>query len=183
MMSRNFVAFGLLALAGMLILPEPVEAAGKGFRGGFGGQFRAPLILNRHHPRAGILRAGRPVGLRPAVALPLPGKPKLHPTPARTRLADPWSRLHRKHHHRHIRGWIYPVTVGEDVAYFGVPYGPAETIPVYAPLPSAEETDPAPPRSAPRLTNAGPENQDACRSERVTVPATEGEREITVVRC
>jgi hypothetical protein len=27
------------------------------------------------------------------------------------------------------------------------------------------------------------ENADACRSERVTVPAANGEREITVVRC
>jgi hypothetical protein len=35
----------------------------------------------------------------------------------------------------------------------------------------------------PRLSSAREEGQDACRSERVTVPAGEGEREITVVRC
>jgi hypothetical protein len=182
-MSRHFVAFGLLALAGMLILPEPVEAAG-GIRGGARVHFRAPLMLKAHpRPRAGILRAGRTIALPSAVALPLPAKPKLHPGPVRTTLAAPWSRLHRLHHRRHLTGWIYPVTVGEDAAYIGVPYGPAETIPVYGPQSSADAADPSPPRMAPRLTNVPAENQDACRSERVTVPAAEGEREITVVRC
>ena len=182
-MSRHFVAFGLLALAGMLILPEPVEAAG-GIRGGARVHFRAPLMLKAHpRPRAGILRAGRTIVLPGAVALPLPAKPKLHPGPVRTTLAAPRSRLHRKHHHRHFTGWIHPVTVGEDSSYIGVPYGPVESIPVYAPQPAEEAEDSPPPRMAPRLTNVPAENQDACRSERVTVPSAEGEREITVVRC
>jgi hypothetical protein len=180
-MSRHFLAFGLLALAGTLILPEPAEAAAGGIRGGARVHFRSPLML-KGHPRAGILRSSRTVALPGSIALPLPGKPKLH-GPARTTLAAPWSRLHRLHHRRHLTGWIYPVTIGEDAAYFGVPYGPGETIPVYAPQPAEDTADQPPPRMAPRLTNAGPENQDACRSERVTVPATEGEREITVVRC
>jgi hypothetical protein len=175
-MARHFVAFGLLALAGVLVLPEPVEA---GIRGGARGHFRAPLIL-QHHPRA-ILRTGR-IALPHGVALPLPARPKLHRGPVRITLAAPWSRLHRLHHGRHLTGWIYPITIGSDAAYVGTPYGPAETIPVYAPQP-ADETDPLPPRMTPRLSNAPAENQDACRAERVTVPAVEGEREITVVRC
>jgi hypothetical protein len=181
MMSRHFLCLGLLALAGMLIVPVPVEAAG-GIRG-FRGHFRAPLILKGHHPRAGILRAGRTLGHRPAVALPPRAKPKLHLGPARTTLAAPWSRLHRRHHHRHFTGWIYPVTVGEDAAYFGVPYGPPETIPVYVPVPAADAPDAPLPPMAPRLSSMPAENQDACRAERVTVPAAEGEREITVIRC
>ena len=175
-MVRHFVAFGLLALAGMLVLPESVEAA---IRGGARGHVRAPLIL-QPHPRA-ILRTGR-IGLPHTVALPLPARPKLHRGPVRTTLAAPWSRLHRLHHGRHLTGWIYPVTIGNDAAYFGTPYGPAETIPVYAPQPAVDDAGP-PPRMPPRLSNAPAENQDACRSERVTVPAAEGEREITVVRC
>ena len=39
------------------------------------------------------------------------------------------------------------------------------------------------PRMPPRASASRDENADACRSERVTVPAADGERAITVVRC
>jgi hypothetical protein len=61
--------------------------------------------------------------------------------------------------------------------YIGMPYDPAEIVPVYGPAPAAEEPAEPARAAAPRAEN------DACRSERVTVPSSGGEREITVVRC
>lgn len=193
-MSRNFVAFGLLALAGMLTFPEPSQAAGGGIRiGGGHVHFRAPVML-RAHPRAGILRTGRPgrigrAALSGGTALQLPAAPKLQIGPRHTAHGGPHElqRRHHHHHRRYLTGWIYPLTIGEDWSYVGVPYGPAETIPVYAPQPADDSADApravpmAPP--APRITSVPSDNQDACRAERVTVPASEGEREITVIRC
>jgi hypothetical protein len=96
----------------------------------------------------------------------------------------PFARLERRHHHRYVWPYIYPSTTdGDGYGYFGTPYDPLEGIPVYSP-PSITDMDaPPPPALAPRMSSTREENGEACRSERVTVPAAEGEREITVVRC
>jgi hypothetical protein len=106
---------------------------------------------------------------------------------------DLHARFVRRHHRGSIAGYVYPFTSeGYDAPYhLGTPYDPAEAIPVYAP-PSvysvpAEDEDAAPPsrQLVPRQTGLRDENREACRSERVTVPASsgDGEREINVVRC
>jgi hypothetical protein len=107
---------------------------------------------------------------------------------ATTTVARPFAHLARRHHRIYHSGWDFPVTFGGDAYpgyYIGTPYDPAEAFPVYGPAP-AEDQDPADPpaRRAPilsRAVNATP--GEACRSEQVTVPASEGERTITVVRC
>jgi hypothetical protein len=194
-MSRNFVAFGLLALAGMLAIPEPAVAAG-GIRAGGGPQvtLRPPVMLRAQHPRAGLINPGRAAARaigRPAMAagtaLQLPSSPKLRLDPRHPHLGHHGHNRHHHHHRRFVTGWIYPITViGDEWSYVGVPYGPAEPYPVYAPSngdaaeqPTARVITPA----APRVTAVPSEGQDACRAERVTVPAQEGDREITVIRC
>ena len=99
----------------------------------------------------------------------------------------------RHHHHGTINGYVFPFTTDgyDEAPYLGTPYDPAEAIPVYAPAQvysvPAEDQDAAPPtrRLVPRQSSLRDEVQDACRSERVTVPETSGagEREILVVRC
>ena len=64
-----------------------------------------------------------------------------------------------------------------------MPYDPAEIIPVYGPAPAVVRRGRTGRCAARALPRARDENADACRSERVTVPAADGEREITVVRC
>jgi hypothetical protein len=94
----------------------------------------------------------------------------------------PFAHLTRRHHRAYHSGWEFPLTGdGAGYGYIGTPYDPAELIPVYGPAPAVYEADPAP--APPRASAVREENADACRSERVTVPAAEGEREITVVRC
>jgi hypothetical protein len=119
--------------------------------------------------------------------------PIAKPLPVHTHVGKPFAHLvqrHHGHHHRYLSAYVYPFTTWDDGSYIGVPYDPGAAIPVYGP---AAVMDPAPamdpaadppaPRLVPRLSSARDENQDACRSERVTVPVGEGEREITVVRC
>jgi hypothetical protein len=169
-----------------------------------GGGFRAPFITQRN-ARAGILRASphaappRAFGMHGAHAFrphaaSRPAHRAIPPSPhgyATTTPLRPYSRLVRRHYGNYHSGWYVPVSSGGDSGYIGVPYDPAEAIPVYgplAPLGVTEEAEPAPsrplaPATAARAANGGEENRDACRSERVTVPAQEGEREILVVRC
>ena len=185
-MSRNFVACALLALAGMLALPDPSFAAPGGFRGGFrgGGGFRAPVMTPRH-ARAGMARHARAIVRPDAAHLRPPLAPRFAPGLARTTVREPFARLERRHHHRYVWPYVYPSTTDDNgYGYFGTPYDPAaEGIPVYSP-PSITDLDvPPPPALPPRLAGTREENGEACRSERVTVPAAEGEREITVVRC
>jgi|GEM_PF-3094195 len=189
-MSRHFVAFVILAVTGALLLPDTSWAAAGGLRAGgaTAGRFlRTPFIVHRN-ARAGVLRPGRE-----GVAMPRFGhtRPAAHVRipPAATG-AFSTSRLVRLNHRGYINGWVLPITSGGDSAYIGTPYDPADAIPVYAPPvyapPFAEDTEAPVQRSLlPRLTNAREETAtpDACRSERVTVPASEGEREILVVRC
>jgi hypothetical protein len=202
-MVRNFVAGVVLAVAGTLFsVSEPALA---GPRGGAMPAFRPammPHVAARpqfffrgphrafapgHHraasPRAygtikpttpyGTVAASRPYG---TVGSPIPRF-------GRITLSHPRSHLTRRHHRAYHLGWSYPLTVGGEVEYIGVPYDPAERIPVYGP--AIETDDPAPSRVQPAAArlSGSQENGDACRSERVTVPAAEGEREITVVRC
>ena len=183
-MLRHFAAFALLALAGMLALPDPSFAApggfrGGGFRGGVG--FRAPVIVPRH-ARPGMARHPRAIG-RPGTAQI---RPSVAPRLARTTVREPFGRLERRHHRRFVWPYIYPSTTDDNGnGYFGTPYDPsADGIPVYTP-PSITDLDAPlpPPALVPRISSTREENGEACRSERVTVPATEGEREITVVRC
>jgi hypothetical protein len=197
-MSRHFVALTILALAGTaLVLPE-ASARSFGFSGGARvGGFRAPFAAQRNSrvgpshrvPGAYAAILQRPFigpASRPATRLAAHGL-------GRNIAPELRSRFVRRHHRGSIAGYIYPFTTDGygDAPYLGTPYDPAEAIPVYAP-PSvysvpAEDDDAAPPsrRLVPRQSNLRDESQDACRSERVTVPVTsgEGEREILVVRC
>ena len=187
-MSRHFVAFAVLALFGTaLVLPEPSVAAPGGIRG-FRPPFRAPVMI-RPQARAGMLRGGpRAIRTHGAPQWRLPVAPRLSHGLARTTVRAPFVRLERRHHRGYISGYGYPITTDSDAAYIGTPYDPSQAIPVYAPPSVTDLADPAPPPMlAPRfsgtLSSARDENAEACRSERVTVPAAEGEREITVVRC
>ena len=193
-MSRRCVAFAVLALTGATFAcPAPASAAG-GVRAMPGG-FRAPLIIQRS-PRAILPAAPRAIarpaftprhGLRPhgfgTVRHAIPPSPHGYAT---TNSLRPFGRLARRHHGVYHQGWYFPTTIGDDVGYIGRPYDPAEAIPVYGPV-YDEPADPPAPRLAPaaaaRAIDAGDDNRDACRAERVTVPAGDGEREIKVVRC
>ena len=161
----------------------------------------APLPV-RHHARAPPHGASRPRRTAPssrrhrmATTLQAPQRhterPHVrhlaHPVPrfARMTLSHPRAHLARRHHRVYYAGWGYPVTYGGDGwAISASPYDPAEGIPVYGP---ATSTDVRPETARPPRRRALPARArttaNACRSERVTVPASEGEREITVVRC
>jgi hypothetical protein len=198
-MSRHFVALAILALAGTaLVLPE-ASARSFGFSGGARlGGFRAPFAAQR------ITRPGPSHRVPGAYAAILQRPPFVGPgsRPAARSVAhglgrdiapDLRARFVRQHHRGSIAGYVFPFTSEGygDAPYLGTPYDPAEAIPVYAP-PSVyqvppDDQDATPPsrRLVPRQTGLREENQEACRSERVTVPETsgEGEREILVVRC
>jgi hypothetical protein len=182
-MLRNFVALTGLALTGVMLLAEPSLAGFGGVRGGGvrAGGFRAPVIIHRN-ARAGLLRQGQSPR-----AVTLPRHHQIAPAHVRippvAQGAFTTTHLFRLNHRAYVNGWVFPVTTYGETGYIGTPYDPAEAIPVYAPYPPAEADPPAQRPPMPRLTNAREDNQDACRSERVTVPATEGEREILVVRC
>jgi hypothetical protein len=193
----RIVALTILALAGSgIVLPE-ASARPAGIPSGARiGGFRTPFAAPRP-PRIGssqhVLRAYGAILQRPFV--PPAWHPPAHATAhgmGRNIGADLRSRHVRHHHHGSVAGYGYPFTYEDYGAtpYLGMPYDPAEAIPVYAPptysVPAEE--DEAAPRSrplAPRFTGTRVEGQDACRSERVTVPETSGagEREILVVRC
>jgi hypothetical protein len=210
-MVRNLVAGAVLAIAGTLFsVPESALA---GPRGGAMPAFRPAMMPHTaarpqfffrpphrgafgHHrapsPRAyGTIKPTTPYGtVKPmtpygTVAATRPYGTVGNPVPrfGRITLSHPRSHLTRRHHRAYHAGWSYPLTVGGEVEYIGIPYDPAERIPVYGP--ATETEDPAPVRAQPAAARPSglQENGDACRSERVTVPAAEGEREITVVRC
>jgi hypothetical protein len=191
-MSRNIVALAALAVAGLaLIVPDPSFARSGGMRSGFHGALRAPVIIPRHR-HIGTSRPvfrPNPVQFRPLVAPHRPLiAPRLTPALARTTVRAPFARLSRRSHGAYVYGSnygsTYPITSNDEGAYYGMPYDPGTPIPVYGPAPTAaEQADPAQPASTPRFSGVREEDQEACRSERVTVPAAEGEREITVVRC
>jgi hypothetical protein len=204
-MVRNFVACAVLAVAGTLFsLPEPALA---GARGGAMPAFRPAMMMRAARPqfffRGGHRPAARAFGqhrapsprpygtIKPntpygtvAASRPYGTVGNSVPRFGRITLSHGRSHLTRRHHRVYHAGWSFPVTVGGELEYIGTPYDPAELIPVYGPGTEADE--PAPPRAQPaasRLSGPREDNPDACRSERVTVPGAEGEREITVVRC
>lgn len=204
-MSRHCVALAILVLAGTaLVLPE-ASARSFGFSGGARvGGFRAPYAARPNTP-LGAYRVPGAYGAilqRPFVG---PGsrasmhsgglnsRPVAHGL-GRNLAPDLHARYVRRHHRGNLAGSVYPFTAegyGDAPYYLGTPYDPSEAIPVYGPqitsVPAEDdEAAPAPrPPLVPRLTNMREEGQDACRSERLTVPESggEGEREITVVRC
>lgn len=188
-MSRKIVALAALAFTGaVLVVPDPSFARGGGIGGGFHGGLRAPFIARNVHTNVFRPAIRTNAHVRPAVRtnarqVRLPAAPRLGPRLARTTIWAPFGHLGRRHHRGVHSGWIFPVTTSDDSAYIGTPYDPGEAIPVYGPVPAAGEADPPAPQPMPRLSSTRDDNQDACRSERVTVPAAEGEREITVVRC
>jgi hypothetical protein len=197
-MSRRCVALTILVLAGTaLVLPE-ASARSFGFSGGARvGGFRAPFAAQRNTrvgPSHRVPGAYAAILQRPLAG---PGSRSATRSVAhgfgRNIAPDLHSRFVRRHHRGSIAGYVYPFTTDGygDAPYLGTPYDPAEAIPVYAP-PSvysvpADDDDAAPPsrRLVPRQTGLRDENQEACRSERVTVPETsgDGEREIVIVRC
>jgi hypothetical protein len=194
------VVLAFLATAGAAFsLSEPVLA--KGMRGGGAPGFRGVVHMPRFHfrpsPRAyGTIRPSAPYGtVKPAAPYgtvkpfapygtvkALTSHGVLSHAPAYGALATapaPKPKFARRHHGAYYTGWSFPVTyVGEEPVYIGIPYDPSEAIPVYGP-----ETSEADEPVAPRLSSVRRENADPCGSERVTVPAAEGEREITIIRC
>ena len=198
-MSRRYVALTILALAGTaLVLPE-ASARSFGLPGGArAGGFRTPFAarqLTRNGPSHRLPGARGVILQRPFIG---PGsRPAAHFAAlglGRNIAPDLRARFVRRHHRGSIGGYVFPFTSDGygDALYLGTPYDPAEAIPVYAPplvysVPAEEDDKAAPPsrRLVPRQSSLRDENQEACRSERVTVPETsgEGEREILVVRC
>ena len=188
-MSVRFVALTVLALTGAVVMAsEPAFPAG-GVRGLPGGRIAAPLMVHRN-ARAGLLRA---FARSPSVRAFERARARfgIPPSPhgfATTTPLRPFAHLTRRHHSIYRAGWDFPLTFGDyadDPGFIGAPYDPAEAIPVYGPAPLADPADPVPPWAPmiARVTRATEENRDACRAERVTVPAADGERTITVVRC
>ncbi|TMJ06223.1 MAG: hypothetical protein E6G97_00740 [Alphaproteobacteria bacterium] len=175
-MLRKIAALTACALAGaLLVMPDPSSARAGGMRGGFPGA-KGPGF-SPHHPRIpGLPLHAKPIQFRHPVL------PRISPLLARTTVRAPFAHLPRRSHGAYVYGSDYPVTGNDEAAYFGLPYDPGASIPVYGPAPLIQEMDSPPPRP-PRLSSTRDENAEACRSERVTVPAGEGEREITVVRC
>jgi hypothetical protein len=184
-MLRKFACFAVLAIAGAaLVVPNPTFARSGGIGGFRGGMVRAPFALHR---APFMIRTGRPALVRPHAPSALPPTVARH-FPIGTHVGTPFSHLVQRHHHGHHRrfetGWIYPFTTWDDGSYIGVPYDPGTSIPVYGPGPIIDSMiDPPPQWPAPRLSGIRYEGGEACHAERVTVPASEGEREITVVRC
>jgi hypothetical protein len=203
------VALAFLATAGAAIsLSEPALA--KGMRGGgapgFGGGVHMPRFHARPSPRAfgtiapsvpfgtvklfapyGTVKPSMPYGtvngltpygtVKPAV--PYGTIAPATPYGKVAAVHAPKPKFARRHHGAYHTGWSFPVTyAGDAPIYIGIPYDPSEAIPVYGP--AITEVDGVP---APQLSSARPQNTDPCASERVTVPAREGEREITVIRC
>lgn len=191
-MLRHSVAFGLLAAA-LTLLPEPSVAGPAGFRGGIGGPARIGGFRPNPQFRGGTIHGPRLVSPRPGVSPHAgPMRPVFKPVtipPAATGAftTSRTVRLYHHRHHRHHKGWAF-ATDGY-ASFIGIPYDPGEAIPVYAPQTFIQQVDAgavadeAARRSLPVLTRARGAGQDACSSEKVTVPAREGEREITVVRC
>jgi len=181
------VALTALALTGAaLAASEPALSAG-GARA-IGGRISVPFAF-AHRARPGFVRVPRVGFARRAFGKPLtPFIAPLTPRPfATTTPLRPFAHLARRHRWINRNGWYWPVTstdwgYGYDAGYVGMPYDPAEMIPVYGPAP-AGDPPPAAPLAA-RAAGAIDENRDGCRAERVTVPSgAEGERTITVVRC
>jgi hypothetical protein len=193
-MLQKFAALAVFALSGTaLLVPDSSFAAGGG-RGFGGGGFRAGGFHGRAigAPFMGH-RVGQPGFMRgPRIGVRPPPSRLVTPLPVRTHVGKPFAHLAQRHHHRHRSGygygdgWIAPYTTWDDgrYGYVGIPYDPGAAIPVYGPAPAFDPTADLPAlRYAPRISGAPNDSQDACRAERVTVPAGAGEREITVVRC
>jgi hypothetical protein len=190
-MLRKSVGFGVLALAGAALIPSSTVGAG-GFHGGFSIHFAGPAgILRQPHagPNTRPSRLGHPsrISTGPRVGGPshsekarLPYAPRLSRDGEKE---NPYAHFPRGRHRILFGGLFYPVTIGEDWGYVGTSYDPDE-VPAYRYTPpSIVQVDPPTPQATPRLSSAHDYNQDACRSERVTVPAREGDREITIIRC
>jgi hypothetical protein len=195
-MVRKFAALAALTLAGaVLCIPDATLARG-GMGGGFGGfrggGFRAPAVIHRapFMIRTGPAALGHSArGFRPLSrgrALSTLPPPVVKPLPVHTHVGKPFAHLVQRHHgrhHRYLSAGVYPFTTWDDGSYIGVPYDPGAAIPVYAPGPEIDPTiDPPPPGPVPRI-GMRDEGGEACRAERVTVPGSSGDREITIVRC
>lgn len=201
-MLRKTVGFAVLALAGTALVPgSTVEAGGIGgafaSNPSFGIHFSGPagiLLQPRGGPRTRPAHLGSPhrlghgprIGSHPSGAprdgtqARLPFAPRL---PHQASYENPYAHIARGHHRILFGGLGYPLTTGEDWGYVGSPYDPAEAVPAYVPPAILDAGDPPAAGGTPRLSSARDEAQDACRSERLTVPAREGDREITIIRC
>ena len=178
-MSRKIVALAALTLTGaLLVAPGPSSARGGGMRGAFH-SVRPPVFVPRgprvHLPRPRL--HAQPTHFRHPVL------PRTPPLLARTAVGAPFARLTRRSHGAYIYGSSYPITGDDEAAYYGTPYDPGAGIAVYGPAPLIQDIDSPPLPRVPRLSSVRDETGEACRAERVTVPAAEGEREILVVRC
>jgi hypothetical protein len=191
-------AFGVLAVTGALLIPGSTVGAG-GFHGGgaaFSVHFAGPAgILRQPHagPRmrshfSGPHRFGTGPRFGAHAALDRDGDARRSSASHlshEARRENPYSHIPRGHHRILFGGWGYPITTGDDWGYVGTSYDPdAAASPYRYTAPAIVNlNDPPAPQAAPRLSTAKDDNPDACRSERVTVPAREGDREITIIRC
>jgi hypothetical protein len=190
MLKKSGVLAALTLAGAALFVPDATFARGGmgGFGGFRGGGLRASAVI--HHPpfmvRTGPAALGRNARAFRPLSSTLP-PPIAKPFSVTTHVGRPFAHLARRdhHHHRHfVAGSVYPFTTWDDGSYsgsyIGVPYDPGASIPVYGPAPAI---DPPPSGPVPRLSGARDDSGEACRAERVTVPADGGDREITVVRC
>jgi len=193
-MLKKIAGFAALTLAGAALLVPDTTFARGGMGGGFGGfrggAFRAPAVIHRapFMARTGPAALGRNGRAFRPLSSTLP-PPVARPLPVHTQVGKPFAHLARRDHgyyRRSVDGFVYPYTTWNDGyysgSYFGVPYDPGASIPVYAPAPAiAPVADP--PGPVPQLSRARGEDGEACRAERVKVPGSGGDREITIVRC
>lgn len=201
-MLRKVVGVAAVALAGAALLVPDASFArggiggGGGFGGFRGGGFRGPAAIHR----APFMRRTGPAALgangrafRPIRSPSTLPPPVAKPLPVHTHVGKPFAHLGQRHHGHHRRnfydygGSVYPFTTWDDGtyagSYVGIPYDPGAAIPVYGPAPAADPTLDAPPaRPVPRI-GMRDTGGEACNSERVTVPGSSGDREITIVRC
>jgi hypothetical protein len=177
-----------LALMGVaLTIPDQNFAEAATFRPAFtGGPFRIVVpsfgrhLSGRRGPHGIGPIHGRTIsttGVRHPVRQANPGHPAV-------RTAAEGPRHFRVLRYRRVGNSLYPVTVGSDASFYGMPYDPSDDIPVYAP-PVLGSADLTVPPSALSLRAPLPDEPIGCRAEHVRVPSASGagEREVTIVRC
>jgi hypothetical protein len=166
MFSRVLAAACAAALGvGALAAPVEVAARGGAVSIGHAGGFRPSAMRPFHRARAPFAHARHVLP-----AAPLRG--------AFVRAL----RAGALRHHRIIYGGFgYPLTYADGAPFYGSYYDPSDVVgTVTVPASAAPPADPAPyaERDAQAAVDRG-----GCRSETVTIPASGGERSITITRC
>ncbi len=159
--------FAILALTGVLIIPDPTLAR-PSFRPAFTtGPYRIVLPTGRPHFSGAPRIHGPAMMPKPQVA----AKPVVRSAKAG---------LEPFRHHRRFYGSSYPLTATTDGVYYGTPYDPSDA-PLYAPPVTDETAAPAVTAQPAPVVTA----ERSCRAQRVLMPKASGagESEITIIRC